>query len=287
LVTAVQEPNPTAARRELALYFRTLREQRKRSLEELAEYLGVSEAQASRLDKGARGLSAVDVRKLADEYNLPAGERERLVALAMESRKRGWWQQVELPAAYRSLIGMEQVADSINEYCTSVIPGLLQTREYAHAAATASTVGLRRDHIELAVNVRMQRQRVLERTPPPRLWAVIDESAFARGAGGPAVMRAQLEHLIAATERPEIKVQVIAFEYGVHPGINSHFILLDTDGALPDLVYVEGLRGHAESDSNEEVRRYRRIWDSLRALALSFPDSRALMERYVEKYSPP
>jgi hypothetical protein len=100
-------------------------------------------------------------------------------------------------------------------------------------------------------------------------------------------MRAQLEHLIAATERPEIKVQVIPFEYGVHPGINSHFILLDTDGALPVLVYTEGLRMYAESVLDEDLQRYRRVWDSLRAIALSFPDSRALIERYMNQLSPP
>jgi transcriptional regulator with XRE-family HTH domain len=285
-VAEAHEPNPTAARRELALYFRTLREQRKYGLDALAARLGVSEAQASRLDKGDRGLSAADVRNLAEWYELPPSELPRLLALAMENRRRGWWQQVGLGRAYRTMIGLEQAADSINEYCTSVIPGLLQTRAYAHAAATASTLDLPSGRIDQAVDVRMRRQRILDRENPPSLWVVIDEAALARGAGGDGVMRAQLEHLVAASERPHITVQVIGFEYGIHPGGNSHFILLDTGGALPDLVYVEGLRGRAESDTTHDLQRYRKTWDILRALALSPRESRERIERYLARLTP-
>src|SRR4051794_6759 len=103
------------------MYFRTLREQRQHSIEELSAYLGVSEAHASRLDRGERGMRAEDVEKLAKLYGLPPAERHRLLALAIESRKRGWWQQIELGPAYRALIAMEQTADTISEYCTSVI----------------------------------------------------------------------------------------------------------------------------------------------------------------------
>jgi hypothetical protein len=283
-VGVVHEPNPTAARRELALYFRNVREQRKRGLDELAEYLAVSEAQASRLDKGARGLRPGDVRRLATWYELPDTERDRLLALATESRKRGWWQQVDLGESYRTLIGMEQAADTINEYCHSVIPGLLQTRDYARAAAAGSAPDLSPEQIKMAVDVRMRRQQVLKREQAPRLSVVIDEAALARTTGGPAVMREQLEHLISATVRPGITVQIIDFEYGTHPG-DSHFILVRTGGVLPNLVYLEAL-GRADSTSDSDIARYRRVWEHLTALALSPRESRDRIERYVKRLAP-
>ncbi len=279
----VHEPNPTAARRELALYFRTVREQRKRGLGELAEYLAVSEAQASRLDKGARGLRPGDVRRLATWYELPDAERDRLLALATESRKRGWWQQVDLRESYRTLIGMEQAADTINEYCHSVIPGLLQTRDYARAAAAGNAPDQSPEQIEMAVDVRMRRQQVLEREQAPRLWVVIDEAALARTTGGPAVMREQLEHLVSATLRPGITVQIIDFEYGTHPG-HSHFILVRTGGVLPNLVYLGALGRAVTSDG--DIARHRRVWEHLTALALSPRESRDRIERYVKRLTP-
>lgn len=282
-MAVARDPNPTAARRELALYFRTLREQQGRTLEELAAHLGVSEAQASRLDRGTRGIRAADVRKLAAWYQVADAERDRLLALSSESRRRGWWQQVDLDSSYRTLIGMEQAAHAINEYCSSVIPGLLQTREYANAETSAYAMDLSPEQIDLAVDVRMRRQQVLEHDQPPELWVVIDEAALARVTGGGAVMRAQLEHLMAATSRPGVTVQIIGFEYGAHPGGNSHFILVDTPAEIPDLVYMEGLRGPTESSADQDIKRYRRIWNSLRALALSPRDSRERIAQHAER----
>ncbi len=281
------EPNPTAARRELALVFRTLREQWGRGLPDLAAHLGVTEAQASRLDRGVRGMRSDDVRKLAAWYGLPDAERDRLLALAAESRKRAWWQQVEVAdEAYRTLIGMEQAAQFIGEYGIAAVPGLLQTRAYAYASVTGSSPHLTDDQIESAVSVRMRRQEILERARPPRLRVIIDEAVLARLTGGRDVMREQLRHLLAAADRPTVAVQVIGFEYGAHPGVNSQFIMIDTGHGLPDLVYVEGLRGRAEFTSDAETQRYREAWDTLAAIAFDPRRSRERIGSYLERLAP-
>jgi hypothetical protein len=278
------EPNPTAARRELALYFRTLRERQARGLDELAVRLGVSEVQASRVDRGVRGLSSQDVHSLAESYGVPQAERDRLLKLAAESRRRAWWQKTEgLGEAYRTLIGMEHAAQFIGEYGSGVIPGLLQTRAYAHASATGMSPNLTGDQIDTAVDVRMRRQEILQRDRPPRLWVVMDEAVLARMTGGPEVMREQLHHLVAAGERPTVTVQVVAFEYGAHPGGQSHFIMVDTGHGLPDLVYIEGLRGRAEFTTEAETQRYREAWENLTAIALNPRQSRERIERYIEQ----
>lgn len=281
------EPNPTAARRELALYFRTLRERQGRGLDDLAVHLGVTEVQASRLDRGVRGLRPDDVRKLAAWYGVPPTEQERLLDLAAESRRRAWWQQTEIPdEAYRTLIGMEQAARFIAEYGSGVIPGLLQTPAYAHASAVGSRLNLTDEQIDAGVAVRMRRQRILRRDNPPRLWVVMDEAVLARVTGGPQVMREQLVHLLAMSELATVTVQVIGFEYGAHPGGNSTFIMVDTGHGLPDLVYVEGLRGRAEFTSETETQRYREAWSTLTAIALDPRQSRERIEQYLEQLAP-
>ncbi len=281
------EPNPTAARRELALLFRTLREQRRIGLAELAECLGVSEVQASRVDRGVRGLGPKDVAVLARWYGLPEVEWDRLLELAAESRRRAWWQKADIQdEAYQTLIGMEQAARFVGEYASALVPGLLQTREYARASAIGSGLNLTDEQIDTAVTVRMRRQEILQRDRPPRLWVVIDEAALARVTGGSSVMRNQLNHLSAAAEQPNVTVQVIGFEYGAHPGGNSHFIVVDTGHGLPDLVYVEGLRGRAEFTSETETQRYREAWEYLTAIALSPRQSGERIEYYAKSLTP-
>jgi transcriptional regulator with XRE-family HTH domain len=283
-VTVTYEPNPTAARRELALAFRNLREQRGISLDQLAKHLKVTEVQASRLDRGIRGLGPKDVRSLAEWYGIPAAEQERLLTLVADGRRRAWWQSREIPdEAYRTLIGMEQAARFIGEYGSGVIPGLLQTRGYAHASAAGSGLNLTDEQIEAAVAIRMRRQQILQRDRPPRLWVVIDEAVLARVTGGPQVMGEQLLHLVTTGELASVTVQVIAFEYGAHPGGNSTFILVDTGHGLPDLVYVEGLRGKAEFTSEADTQRYREAWETLTAIALDPRQSRERIEWYIER----
>ena len=280
------EPNPTAARRELALYFRNLREQRGHALDELAGRLGVSEVQASRLDRGVRGLTD-DVRSLAAWYDLGEAECRRLVDLCTESRKRGWWQKVDLGElgsdSYRTLIGMEQAATVIMEFASGVVPGLLQTRAYAEAAARATSVDLTPEHINLAIDIRMRRQEVLKRERPPRLRVVLDEAVLARGLRDSTVFREQLLHLANLGEDSGVTVQVLDFAYGPHPGLGSHFIRIETGGGLPDLVYAEGLRGRFETTDDADIERYRDVWESLRDIALSPRESRALILRYAER----
>src|SRR5690349_16901791 len=188
------EPNPTAARRELALYFRSLREQRGIGLDELAKHLQVTEVQASRLDRGIRGLRDDDVRKLAAWYAVPEIEHGRLLNLAAEGRRRAWWQSEIADGAYQTLVGMEQAARFIGEYGSGVIPGLLQTSAYARESAAGSGLNLSDEQIRTAVEVRMRRQKILQRSDPPRLWVVMDEAVLARVTGGPTVMREQLLH---------------------------------------------------------------------------------------------
>lgn len=282
--------NPTVARVRLAALFREARERAGRSLDDLSRFLHVSAPQASRLDSGARGFRPDDVLQLAEWYGFGEADAQGLLALAEESRRREWWQQVDLPDAYRTLIGMEQAAQTVAEYNINVIPGLLQTHEYAGVAASVGDAEVDPEvsaqRIEQAVEVRLRRQAILERRPPPKLEVVIDESVLARGPRDAGIRLRQLSHLREAADRSNIAVQVIGFEYGLHTGgASSNFILLGMDDGLPDLFYSEGLRGAFASSDPEVLVRNRRVWNELRARALDVFTTKDRIDRYIRELS--
>lgn len=280
------EANPTVRRRELAKYFRELRHERGYQLEQVAEALGASLAKASRLESGARGISLGDAGILIEFYGLPEAERNRIMEFAKEGQRRGWWQRVDLPTPLRTFIGLEQSALAINEYSTSVVPGLLQTPEYA-AAIVQSGPGITPKVTETRISVRLARQRVLRLPDPPEFWVVIDEAAITRIMGSREVMRAQLEYLHDVTTRPKITLQLIPFEAGAHPGLNSDFILLQlSNDRLSDVVYAEGLVGSLFKDAPDDIRLYHRAWAQLRAIALGPQESRQRIAGMVERLHP-
>lgn len=282
LVTVAAEANPTVARRKLAVYFRKQREQHGYSLGVLTDVLGVNSSQASRLDTGARGFQAEHVVKLARLYNLPDTELTRLLALADESHRRAWWQKYDLEPAYRTMIGMEQAARSISEFAGVVMPGLLQTPDYARAVADLAPPDVGTQRIDDAVDVRSRRREVLTRQAHPQLWVVIDEAVLARVGGSRAVMRGQLEHLAAKSDEPDITVQVVGFDYGLY-STDSHFIILDMPDGLPDVLYQESLQRATDTTDPVEVAMARKRWDLLRAVALSPRESAERILQYLDR----
>jgi hypothetical protein len=250
-------------------------------LEDLAKFLHVAVPQASRLDTGARGFPVRQVAKLADWYGLTEAEQAELLALVAESRKRAWWQQVELADSYRTLIGMEQAAHSVNEYCSSVVPGLLQTYDYARVVAATSFLEPDQHQVDQAAEVRVRRQEILARSQSPTLWVVIDESALARTTGGAEVMGPQLAHLEVMMARPRVTVQIVGFECGTHLGsMNNHFILVGMGDDLPDVLYSEAHGEPYDTVDDDQVATHRRIWDMLRAVALSPRESLSRIQKY-------
>jgi transcriptional regulator with XRE-family HTH domain len=286
-VTAEVRPNPTVARRRLAALLRAARERRGRTAEELSEFLSFTAAQVSRLETGARGYRPTDVARLLDWYGVTGEDRSLLLALASESRKRAWWQQVDLPDGYRTMIGYEQAASTIAEYTSSVVPGLLQIEAYARIAVQSWEVDVDNDLVEQAVEVRLKRQDVLQRRPRPQLTVIIDEGALARGPRDIEVHRAQLAHLHRMTSEPGTVIQVIGFEFGLHLGLGKHLIMLGMGGEVPDLVYSEAVLEPRVSEADADVQFYRRVWDELRSAALDKAASRRRIADYLRRNDSP
>ena len=178
-------------RRELGALLRTLRTANGLTVEQVAEHLLCSPSKVSRMETGHRGATQRDVRDLCDLYGVPDGaERDRMMTLAREGKRPAWWQSYDLP--YSTYVGLEAEAVVIDDFQSSVVPGLLQTADYARAGHMGTLPRLDSEDIERRIEAKLTRQQLLTKAEPPNLNVVFDEAVLHRQVGGPSVMRAQL-----------------------------------------------------------------------------------------------
>jgi transcriptional regulator with XRE-family HTH domain len=264
------EHTPTLRRRELAARLRALRHSAGLNIEEVAKELQCSPTKISRIETGQRGAILRDVRDLCRLYGVSATEQDQLLALTRESKERAWWQGYDIDPTFRTLIGLQSAATAIAEYQPSFIPGLLQTPEYARAILRGMGEFMAEQEIDERVTLRTTRQQILDRADPPYLSFIVDEAAIRRLVGGPEVLRRQLDALLGSIDRPRISVQVIDYSAGAHPGLTSNFAIVEIEGsAASSIVFVEGHQGDFYLEAETDLKRYRRIFDQLRSIALS------------------
>ena len=276
------EQNPTLRARRLALELLRRREAAGLTREEAARQLEWSTSTIFRIETGRSRPQPGNVKVLLELYGVSGPERDGLIRLAREARQPGWWHSFRdiLPNPYEVYIGLEAGAASIRNFEPVVIPGLLQTEEYARQMSRGGPRELDREDIERRVQVRMERQRILTREDRPRLWAVIDEAVIRRVVGGPEVMREQLQHLIECAEQGKTTLQVVPFGAGAHAGTTGPFIILDfPEPTDPSVVYVETLAGDLYLEDRADVDRYTLAFDRLLAAALHPDDSVRLVQQ--------
>lgn len=275
--------SPTLRRRELGAFLRARRQELGLTVDQVAERLLCSPSKVSRMETGQRGATARDVRDLCELYGvLDAGERERLMNLAREGKEQGWWQSYDLD--FSTYVGLEAAATELKYYQTTIVPGLLQTADYARAMLEVTVPALSPERIEKLLEVKLTRQQILTQDPPLKVWALLDEAALHRVVGGPSVMARQLDKLTEITSTPYVTMQVIAFGAGAHAAMDSTFNILDFAGPVPSVVYVEGLVGWIYLDRPQDIDRYQQVFALLREKALSPQESRELIAKIAEKY---
>lgn len=272
--------SPTARQRELGARMRGLRNERNMTVEDVAEKLLCSATKISRLETGARRPSLRDVRDLCELYEVDESTSAELMSLAREARAAGWWTQYN-DLNLDPLIGLEEAATGITCYAMNYIPGLLQTEEYARGIIETIAPKMEPQIVAQRVEARMRRQQVLERDNPPRYQVLLDESVLRRGVGGPAVMAAQIDKVLAAVTRGKVIVQIIPFDAGAYVAADGYFVLLEfAEGSdLWPVVFIEGLAGNQYLDRKVDIARFRETIDYLQARALSSPDSVKLMTK--------
>ena len=275
-------------RRRLAAELRRLRADAGLSIEDVAGKLKWPGSKVSRIENRQVGVSPRDLRKLLDLYDVEDQlYRDELLELGRRATERGWWQSysgVVVPRLYADLIGLEAEAATIRSYEPELIPGLLQTPDYARAVIRAGRPADTSGEIDRRVEVRLERQEVLIRTdpPPPKVSIVLNEGVLARRVGGPEVMRAQIEHLMRERDRANITIQILPFSAGEHPAMLGPFYLLTfIDPADTGVVNVEDVTGAHVLEKPDEIRAYEQVWDAIQAKAVSPADSRAIMRTYA------
>jgi transcriptional regulator with XRE-family HTH domain len=278
--------NPTVRRRELGALLRSLRTERGLTVDQVAGELLCSPSKVSRMETGDRGATPRDIRDLCDLYGVTdAAARDHLMTLARESKQQGWWQSFNVPLPHMTYVGLEQEAASLRIFHSTVLPGLLQTADYTRALHESTVPNLEESVIEERVEERKTRQQILNGAGSPRLEIVIDEAVLHRPVGGPIVMREQLSRLIKETERPNLTLQVIPYDVGAHPALESNFTMLEFAGQASTVIFVEGLAGFYYLEHQRDVERYLQVLEALHRLALSPQDTARLVAKVRDAYA--
>jgi transcriptional regulator with XRE-family HTH domain len=276
--------SPTVRRRELGALLRKLRTEKGLTVEQAAEQLMFSMSKLSRMETGHGAPSRRDIRDLCALYEVTdEAERKRMMNLAVEGRQAGWWQSYDLNQ-FADYVGLEADAVSVKNYQSILIPGLLQTPEYARAVNEAVIPQPDPERLEEQTEVRLRRQDRLTQDPPLRFGVILDEAALHRVIGGPAVMETQLRHLTELSKLPNVTLQVIPFSAGAHPAMDSTFNVLEFADAVPGVVYVEGLVGWVYMKRSRDVERYARVFERLCHVALPPRESVELIEKAAVRH---
>jgi hypothetical protein len=270
--------SPTVRRFVVGAQLRKLREGRGITRETAGYTIRGSASKISRMELGRVGFKRRDIADLLTLYGVhDEAQRDAVFMLAEQANDPAWWQTYEevLPDWFHTYVGLEEAASLIRTYEVQFLPGLLQTAGYARAVVESGAPGLPADEVERRVEVRMRRQHILDRPEPTRLWAIVDESALRRMTGGRTVIQAQIRHLLAAGDRPNVTIQMMPLEPGAHAADGGGFTILRfPDPEMPDLVYLELLTGAQYLDKPDHVDRYVQVLTRLTVEALP-PDATA------------
>lgn len=279
--------SPTVRRRRLGALLREARKEAGLSKEEVAAQLDFSLSAVTRWETGTNGIRVRDLRVLMDVLNIEDEPlREHMQLLAREGRKRGWWSKHAsvLRPSFSTYVGLEADAHEVDIFSCLVVPGLLQTSDYARAVIRAGEPPLGEDAVERRLNVRLQRQERVNRAQNPLLvHAILDEGSIRRLIGGAETWLGQMKHLQVLAQRYSITIQVVPFEAGAHASVLSNFSLLHFDGG--DLVgYTELPDGDLFAEGPDALR-YFGMFNDLRAQALSPAESLKMIERVLAQGS--
>jgi transcriptional regulator with XRE-family HTH domain len=264
----------TPRSRRLGRELRRLREARSLTLDEAGKLIESSGSRISRIESGEIKARPGDVMELLHAYGVPIDDDQAtaLLDMARQLREAGWWQRLDtLSLRYLTFIGFEAEATVLRNFEPTVVPGLLQTEEYARAV-----IGVGRETeseaIEQRLQARLKRQEILKRAKPLRLWAILSEAVLACEVGGPDVLREQLKHLVKMAALPNVTIQ--------HLAVYGGFAVLSFEQGDPDLGYIETLAGELFVEAPDQINKLTTVYDHLKTLSLSPAESvRLIKER--------
>ncbi|MFF8317523.1 helix-turn-helix domain-containing protein [Streptomyces bobili] len=272
--------SPTERQKRLGVEMRKLRTAAGMTGEFAAGLLGVDRGKISNIESGTRAISAERLRTLAcncdcdDEAYVDA-----LVEMAQPA-ERGWWEQYRgsLPTGILDIAELEHHAVRIRSIHVVHMPGLLQSSDHAQAVFKAALPPLPEHEVALRIAHRLERQRILEGDTPTAYVGMLHEAALRMQFGGRKVARGQLEHLLAASERPHVTLRVIPFGAGSFPGAGQTVVYLEGPVPRLDTVQIDSAHGPEFLDQEAQLSKYRTQLDWMEERALSPEESRGFIQ---------
>lgn len=286
-------------RRYIGRQFETLRLRAGLTQEQVAVALQRSRSTVARLEDGDERIRFrdSDVKAILELYQATGKDSATLLALTAETRngrRKSWWHDytdTTLPQWLHLYVALEDSAETIRQYDSELVPGLLQTRAYAEQVMSVPVGYIDAEESQRRVSVRMERQTMLSRPRAPHLRVILNEAVLCRLVGGPALMADQLAHLAKMSEQASISIRILPFAAGIHGGIGagSGFSMLDfpTDPATgqplePPLAYLDSFTGAMYLTKPDEVRAYHLAWDDIEGRALDEAASTAAIISAME-----
>jgi len=284
----------TVPRRQLGRYLRELRNKARLTVKAAAETLEWSEAKIWRIETGQTSLRSHDVETMCRVYGAGNDLAGALMALAKETKAKGWWHSYGdvIPGWLDVYISLEGAATALSVYQSELVPGLLQTEDYARTLIRTDHPELNEQEIERRVQLRIERQALLTRvTDPPGMGVVLNESVVRRPIGGQKIMADQLAHLLEVSELPNLAVRVMPFAGGMHHGVTSGpFVMLEfpINGTgmptEPTTIYIEGHAGALYLDKPHEVELYEQAFNHIQRASLSEAASKTVIADAVREW---
>jgi transcriptional regulator with XRE-family HTH domain len=280
----------TIRHRRLAAELRRLRGRSGMTGDQVAENLNWSASKVSRLEHGRTGFKMTDVVALLDLYEVPTTLRDDLLALTRTTYKKSWLESesASLPTMFAAYVSTETEAETIWNWEPQIVPGLLQTENYARSIHEAwqTVVTLSPAEIQRRVAIRLERQNLLDRDPPLYLFAVLDESVLTRRIGSASIMREQLDHLLESTERDTIDVRVLPL-HAFHPISTGSFVYMQfpstEDVSFNDVVATESLTSNYYVEGQDDTYQYRLTFERLVEESLDDRKSAELISKYARE----
>lgn len=270
---------PTIRRRQLGIELRRLRDAVGVSRENAAGAIGAVPSKITHIEQGRNAPNKAELIVLLQLYGSDKEHLDALEEIRLEASKRGWWSQYRLPEWLAGYVGLEADAIAMRVLGLELVPGLLQTEEYARELHVVGRHMTPTDQVERRVAARMKRQaRLTDEQQPLQLRTLVSEGALRRCAAHTNVAVDQLQHLLNEAKRPNVELQVIPFGAGLLNGLGGMFSILSfPEGLLPDVAYQEyAIGGHLIDDSTA-VSQLSTLHDELRGQALGDDESLAMI----------
>jgi transcriptional regulator with XRE-family HTH domain len=282
-------PSPVVQRRRLRTELRRARLDADLTQEQVATAMDWSLSKLIRIENGTVGISTNDLKAILAHYKITDdGRTAEMLALSRGARERSWW------SAYRDasprliqLIEYESASFIIRNFQPMLIPGLLQTGEYAATVIRNLDPQASDQVVNLAVEMRIKRQQLLQQPETPLMFFIVDEAAVRRLVGGQQAMRRQIQRLLDESDKPTVTIEIVPFSAGAHPGMQGPFMLFEfPDAADDDALYLEGPgESRWNRDDPEEILSFRERFEVLRGLSLGPQGSRDLLSRLLGELS--